>query len=194
MHDIEPYYKWRDYYVSAEDEHSPFYGCIYSEFAFTNRIYNYYIHPQWDEFGSATLYMKILYTDYEKGFVVFELIGEWNDCITNDIMLLKRNIADPLIASGISKFILIGENVLNYHSSDDCYYEEWYEDISERDGWIALLNIRDHIADEMRSVLLHHFVRFGDQYNQFNWRKHNPQNLYKAVSQLVEMDSNKLAG
>jgi hypothetical protein len=32
--------------------------------------------------GSETLYLKILYADYEAGYVVIEFIGEWNDAIT----------------------------------------------------------------------------------------------------------------
>ena len=41
-------------------------------------------------------------------------------------MFLKRNIIDELVGEGIDKFIMIGENVLNYHASDDSYYEEWF--------------------------------------------------------------------
>ena len=70
MQDIEPYYRWRDLYIASEDEQSPFYGREYSEFEYTNTIYNYYIHPQWDDFGSATLYMKVLFVDYDKGFAI----------------------------------------------------------------------------------------------------------------------------
>jgi len=32
MHEIEPYYKWRDDYIASEDEYSPFYATEYSEF------------------------------------------------------------------------------------------------------------------------------------------------------------------
>ena len=59
MHDIEPYFNWRHLYISADDEQSPFYGREYSEVEFTNSIYNFVIHPQWDDFGSETLYIKI---------------------------------------------------------------------------------------------------------------------------------------
>jgi hypothetical protein len=65
MHDIEPHFKWQNEYISSEDKLSPFHGRIYDEFRFTQKIYNYFIHPQWDEFGSQTLYMKILFVDYE---------------------------------------------------------------------------------------------------------------------------------
>ena len=135
MQDIEPYYAWRTLYCAEEDPDSPFFGREYSEFNYTNTIYNYYLHPQWDEFGSSTLYLKILYADYDKSFAIIELIGEWNDCINNDIMFLKRDIIETLIEQGIQKYILIGENVLNFHGSDDCYYEEWFQEIE--DGWIV---------------------------------------------------------
>lgn len=90
MHDIEPWWGWRDEYVAEKDSRSPFYGRTYDEFTFTNKVYNYFIHPQWDFFGSETLYGKILYVDYTRHYALIELIGEWNDCITNDIMFLKR--------------------------------------------------------------------------------------------------------
>jgi len=119
MQDIEPFYNWRELYIASEDDRSPFYEREYSEFVYTNTIYNFYIHPQWDDFGSNTLYIKILFADYEQHFAVIEFIGEWNDCLHNDIMLLKREIIDVMIGTGINKFILIGENVLNFHASDE---------------------------------------------------------------------------
>ena len=123
MHNIEPFYNWRHIYVSEEDSRSPFFGRTYSEFEFSQTVYNYYIHPQWDDFGSKTLYLKIIYVDYELNFAVIELIGEWNDAIENDIMELKREVMDLLYKQGIVKYILIAENVLNFHSSDKEYYQ-----------------------------------------------------------------------
>ena len=72
MHDIEPYYNWRHLYIASEDENSPFYGREYSEIEFTNQIYNFVIHPQWDDFGSETLYMKILFVDYDEKYCFIE--------------------------------------------------------------------------------------------------------------------------
>ena len=94
MQDIEPYYRWRDLYIADEDELSPFYGREYSEFEYTNTIYNYYIHPQWDDFGSSTLYLKVLFVDYEIGYAIIEMIGEWNDAINNDIMTVNQEWFD----------------------------------------------------------------------------------------------------
>jgi hypothetical protein len=53
--------------------------------------------------------------DYDSAYAIIELIGEWNDAIENDIMILKRDIIDVLIDQGVNQFILIGENVLNFH-------------------------------------------------------------------------------
>jgi hypothetical protein len=43
------------------------------------------------------------------------MMGEWNDCINNDIMFLKRDVIEPMLENGSVKFILVGENVLNFH-------------------------------------------------------------------------------
>ncbi len=186
MHDIEPHYLWRDRYIASEDEQSPFFGRQYNEFQFTQKIYNYFIHPQWDNFGSSTLYMKILFVDYEEGFAIFELIGEWNDCLNNDIMFLKRNVVDNLSDYGITKYIVVCENVLNFHGSDDSYYEEWSEDVRDENGWICFVNLLSHVQDEMEDVKLQHFVNLGNYYNDVNWRPHRPRNLYKAIEAMID--------
>lgn len=183
MHDIEPYYHWRNFYRAEDDPDSPFYGRRYSEIYFTNTVYNYYIHPQWDHFGSGTLYLKLLYTDYEKGFVIIELIGEWNDCLYNDIMFLKRNIIDHLSERGISRYILIGENVFNFHYSDDLYYQEWREDIE--DGWITLIGFLPHVIDEMKKARINFQVYMNPLVNELNWRTMLPENLLVAVEGIL---------
>ena len=118
MHEIEPYYHWRHLYMAEEDAKSPFFGQTYSEFEFSQTVYNYYIHPQWDEMGCKTLYLKLIYTDYEMAFAIIELIGEWNDAIENDIMTFKREILEKLMDEGIYKFIIIAENVFNFQNGD----------------------------------------------------------------------------
>lgn len=183
MQDLEPFYAWRHMYISAEDELSPFYGREYSEFEYSNTIYNYYIHPQWDDFGSNTLYMKILFADYDEKFAIIELIGEWNDAINNDIMLLKRDIIDLLINSGINKYIIIGENVLNFHASDDCYYQEWQEDIDE--GWIAALNFREHVLVEFNKYNIDYYLVFGGELDDLRWRSYTPQQLYEKINNII---------
>ncbi|MDQ3016867.1 MAG: hypothetical protein M3R25_09160 [Bacteroidota bacterium] len=183
MHDIEPHFQWIDAYIASEDERSPLYGREYDEFYFTNTIYNYYIHPQWDEFGSATLYLKILYADYDLHYAIIELIGEWNDCIYNDIMSLRREITDLLQEEGITKFILIVENVLNYHAAEDnSYYEEWYDEISDREGWVAIVNPLTHVENEMANYGLTQYVHL---LSGAYWRANKPRSLLKWVEQQL---------
>ncbi|TVQ88298.1 MAG: hypothetical protein EA393_09180 [Bacteroidetes bacterium] len=188
MHDIEPFYSWRNVYIASEDERSPLFGRDYSEFEFTHAIYNHLIHPQWDEIGSPTLFIKILYSDYEEGFAVIEMIGEWNDCLHNDIMYLKRNIIEPMINQGIKKFMLMGENILNFHYSDDCYYEEWFDEIE--DGWIVGVNFRDFVIREFESANIDYYIAFGRHFNDLNWRKYSPTQLFMLIDRQMSMRLN----
>ncbi len=183
MQDIEPFYSWRNLYDASADERSPFFGREYSEFSYSNTIYNYYIHPQWDDFGSPTLYLKILYADYDRAFAIIEFIGEWNDAINNDSMFLKRDVVEILIENGIRKFILIGENVLNFHASDDCYYEEWYQEVE--DGWIVALNFRDHILSEFSKNNIDYYLAFGGEFDQMNWRTYLPVQLFEKIENSI---------
>jgi hypothetical protein len=182
MHDIEPYYNWRHIYTSEQDERSPFYGRVYSEFEFTQTIYNYYIHPQWDDFGSRTIYLKVLIADYEEHYAVIELIGEWNDAIENDIMELKREVADPLISNGITKFILIAENVLNFHSSDKEYYQEWFDEVTDENGWVVILNMPEQTQYDFRRAKLQ---RYFELMEMDNWRIYKPFHLFKKIDEQV---------
>lgn len=183
MHTLEPYYNWRNLYTAEEDVDSPFYGKEYSEFYFSEQIYDHVIHPQWDNMGSTTLFMKLLYADYNEGFAIIELMGEWNDTLYNDVMTFKRNIVDYLLEQGIYKYILIGENVLNFHASDDCYYEEWFEDVE--DGWIALINFREHVLQEFQTVGVDHYFISGGKLNDLKWRTRLPQEVFAAIENLV---------
>jgi len=185
MHEIEPYYNWRGLYIASEDERSPFYNREYSEFFFTDTIYNYCIHPQWDNIGSPTLYIKILFTDYNNGFAIIELFGEWNDAVQNDIMLLKRDIIEYLMKEGIYKYILVGENVLNFHASDDCYYEEWFDEVEDENGWIAMINFRPHVMEEFQTENLDYYFVLGGDLEEVAWRTFTPQQLFLNISNYV---------
>lgn len=183
MHLVEPFFDWRNFYISSEDTSSPFYKRQYSEFEFHNTIYNFYIHPQWDSIGSPTLFLKVLFTEYEEGYTIIELIGEWNDAIENDIMTFKREIIEPMIELGINKFILIGENVLNFHYSDDCYYEEWFDEVE--DGWIAIINFHEHVLNEFQRINIDNYFVMGGELEEIEWRTYSPFELYKKINLLV---------
>jgi hypothetical protein len=184
MHDIEPYYNWLKYYDPAQDERSPFHGKEYNYDVYSETIYGYYIDPSWDFMGSETLYIKMLYTDYHLGFSVIEFIGEWNDAINNDIMHLKRNVIELLLHEGINKFILIGENIMNFHGSDDCYYEEWFEDVE--DGWIAAVCFPEFIQEEFRKYKIDNYINMGGTLQLERWRTLHPNAFCDAVSKLIQ--------
>ena len=182
MQDIEPYYNWRHLYEAEADPLSPFYKREYSEFEFSNTVYNFYIHPQWDDFGSRTLYMKILFVDYEQSYSIIELLGEWNDAIENDIMTLRRNITDIMFGHGIEKFILIAENVLNFHSSDDSYYEDWREQLEDVGGWVVILDMPVQSQYDFRNARLTNYINLFD-FPQ--WRTLKPEIIFEQIDDLM---------
>jgi len=184
MHDIEPYYNWLKYYDPADDERSPFHGKQYNHDVYSETIYGYYIDPAWDSIGSETLYVKILYADYLQGFAVIEFIGEWNDTLHNDIMTLKRNLLEVMINEGINKFILIGENIFNFHGSDDSYYEEWFEEVE--DGWIAAVSFPDFVLEEFKKYHIDSYINMGGTLQIPQWRTLQPLNFFDLVNSLVQ--------
>ncbi len=179
MQDIEPFYNWRHMYTAEEDSKSPFFERTYSEFEYSQTLYNFYIHPQWDDFGSRTLYMKILFTDYDQHFTIIELLGEWNDAIENDIMTLRRDVTDLLYKQGIYYFIIIAENVLNFHSSDDSYYEEWQEQIEEEGGWVTILNMPEQSKYDFKKARLTNYIELIEM---DQWRTLKPEVIFQALN------------
>jgi hypothetical protein len=164
--------------VAEEDKQSPFYGRSYSEFEYSQTLYNYFIHPQWDDFGSRTLYMKILYTDYEQNFAIIELMGEWNDAIENDIMTLRRVITDLLYKEKITKYILIAENVLNFHSSDDSYYEEWKEQLEDDHGWVVVIDMPEQSKYDFKKARLTNYIELLELPQ---WRTLKPDVIFQLI-------------
>jgi hypothetical protein len=182
MHDLEPFFNWRHIYIAEEDPQSPFYGRVYNEFEFTRKVYNYFIHPQWDYFGSDTLYLKILMVDYELHYAIIELIGEWNDTIENDIDTLKNEVIKELQEQGITKFVLIAENVLNFHLGDKDYYEQWFEETIEADGWIICLNMPEQTQYDFIKGKLNRYIELSELED---WRRFKPYHVYKKFDDLI---------
>ncbi len=181
MHIIEPFFNWRHQYIVEEDKLSPFYGTKYNEFEYTNKVYNYFIHPQWDFFGSETLYLKIICIDYELNYCIIEFIGEWNDAIENDIMTLKREVIDKLFENKIFKFVLIGENIFNFHSGDKDYYDELNENINDVEGWIVCLNMNEAAQFDFKKRKLHQIIELMEIED---WRTYKPYHLYKKIDSI----------
>lgn len=181
MQSIEPYYHWRDYYRAEEDERSPFFGTQYSEFEYSHSIYDHYIHPQWDTIESETLFVKVLYVNYDEGYTFIELLGEWNDLLYNDIMFLKQNLLELMMDEGINKFVLIGRNVLNFHAGDDDYYMELTEDLE--DGWLIGLQFPQHIKSEFLDNGLASHMLFISEMDEINegWSNKKPEAAFSKI-------------
>lgn len=185
MHAIEPFFNWRHLYAAEEDERSPFHGTEHSEFEFNLAVYDHVIHPQWDAFGSSTLYLKVLYADYDEGYAILELIGEWNDLLHNDIMYLKRDVVEPMLAESLSKFILIGENVLNFHPGEEDYYSEWFDEAMDAGGWIALVNFLPHVREDLQAANLDQYLMFGGKLDAMPWRTLEPGILFSRINAMA---------
>ena len=192
MHNIEPYYRWREEYAPEDDTRSPFYGRKYTEW---KQIYNFVLHPMWDDFESETLYLKVLMADYEENYAIIELIGEWNDAVENDVHFLKRNVIEKMLDAGISRYILIMDNVLNFHGDGDDYYAEWAEECQDafNGGWIAMVNTFDHVSTELHDTRLDPYVFFGQDYNDLNWRQYPPKTVLKMVELLINGGKRRFA-
>ncbi len=122
--------------------------------------------------------MKALFVDYELNFAIIEMIGEWNDAVENDVMQLKRSVIDLMIARGIYKYILITENVLNFHSSDTDYYEEWCEDIKDDGGWIVAVNMPEQTQYDFHKT---HIDRYIHLLESPGWRTFKPQDFFQSI-------------
>jgi hypothetical protein len=126
--------------------------------------------------------MKVLMADYDEHYAVIELFGEWNDAIENDIMFLKREVTDKFFEAGITKFILIAENVLNFHSGDKDYYEEWFEEVTDAWGWIVCLNMPEQTQYDFRKAKLNRYIELIELEN---WRTYKPFHLFKLIDQQI---------
>jgi hypothetical protein len=122
--------------------------------------------------------MKILFIDYDQHFAIIELMGEWNDAIENDIMTLRRDITDLLYKEGITKYILIAENVLNFHSSDDSYYEEWREQLEDDLGWVVLIDMPEQSTYDFKKARLTNYVTLLELPQ---WRTLKPDLIFQLI-------------
>ena len=78
---------------------------------------------------------------------------------------------------------MIAENVLNFHSSDDSYYEEWYDDVAEdEDGWIVCLNMPEATQHDFRKARLNNYIEL---LNFPQWRTMKPDAVYNQIDNLL---------
>ena len=97
-------------------------------------------------------------------------------------MNLKREVADKFMAEGINKFILIGENVLNFHSSDKEYYLEWFDEVTDENGWIVCINMPEQTQYDFTRARLNRYVELMQI---DNWRTYRPFHLFKKIDEQL---------
>ena len=181
MHDVEPHYGWLHLYSNAMDPRSPFHEVVHNLFEFDRSVYNYAAHPLWEDIGSESLLVKVLFAEYTQGFAILEFLGEWNDLFENDFKLLAENCLTYFIDAGICKFIFICENIFNVYIDADDYYEALQEEMDE--GWICLLRARDHVKQEFRQYGIDSWLYWSEELDSIQWRKLKPQQLFVRVDE-----------
>jgi hypothetical protein len=97
-------------------------------------------------------------------------------------MLLKRYVLEPFESESIHKFILIAENVLNFHSDGTDYYDELSQELRESGGWVVCLNMPYQSEIEFKQAGNHHFIEL---YNIPEWRSYRPFHLLRKVESLI---------
>jgi len=98
-------------------------------------------------------------------------------------MYLKRDVIEVLMENGVDKFILIGENVMNFHYSDDSYYEEWVDELEE--GWIVAIGFLQHVCREFRHCGLDRYLQMDSYLDSLPWRILPPMVLFRLVDDLM---------
>jgi hypothetical protein len=101
-------------------------------------------------------------------------------------MYFKNEILDKLANKGIYKFIIAMDNVYNFHSDEDDYYMEFYEDISEYNGFLCFINTFDHVAKEMERARLQYYINFGAHLNDIDWRIKSPHHVLKEIEKAMK--------
>jgi hypothetical protein len=185
MHDIEPFWNWRHKYTAEEDERSPFFGEDHSEFEFTNAVYDHVIHPQWDNFGSTHPVHEAALRRPRRRLRHHRADRRVERPAAQRHHAVQAEHHRTPDGQGINKFILIGENVLNFHTSDEEYYAEWFEEVSDADGWIALLNFRPHVLEDMQSANIDQYFLLGGKLNALKWRTQEPETVFEVVEGFV---------
>ena len=68
--------------------------------------------------------------------------------------------------------------VLNFHSSDKEYYQEWYDEVSEANGWIISLNMPESTQYDFKKARIINYISFIEEEK---WRVYNPMHLFEKI-------------
>jgi MFS superfamily sulfate permease-like transporter len=95
---------------------------------------------------------------------------------------MRRDVTDDMYKQGITKFIIIAENVLNFHSSDADYYEEWREQLQDDGGWVTILNMPEQSQYDFKRARLTNYIELMD-FPQ--WRTLKPDIVFQQIDNLM---------
>jgi hypothetical protein len=68
--------------------------------------------------------------------------------------------------------------VLNFHSGDKDYYQEWHEDVTDENGWIVCLNMPEATQYDFKKAKINYYIELMAL---SNWRTYRPFHLFKKI-------------
>jgi hypothetical protein len=68
--------------------------------------------------------------------------------------------------------------VLNFHSSDDSYYEEWHEQLEDDYGWVVILNMPNATQHDFKKARITNYVQF---FELDQWRTLKPEIIFQTL-------------
>jgi hypothetical protein len=73
---------------------------------------------------------------------------------------------------------------MNFHGSDDSYYEEWFDEVE--DGWIAAVSFPQFVQDEWKKYGIDNYINTGGTLQIDKWRTMLPLNFFDVVDKLIQ--------
>ena len=72
--------------------------------------------------------------------------------------------------------------MLNFHSSDDSYYEEWREQLEDTGGWVVIIDMPAQSQYDFKQARLTNYVELVD-FPQ--WRTLKPDIIYQQIDDMM---------
>jgi hypothetical protein len=71
---------------------------------------------------------------------------------------------------------------LNFHSSDDSYYEDWKEQLEDDNGWVAILNMPQQSQYDFKKYRITNYINF---YEMYEWRTYKPELIFQQIDNYI---------
>ena len=96
---------------------------------------------------------------------------------------MEENVFTYLLDYQVNKIILICENVFHIYLDSDDYYQELQEELE--DGWVCAIRTREEVYREMDHYGIDRFIYRNANFDQLQWRKLNPWELFQLVDECI---------